>query len=661
MAPTARCAIIVTDSFSYPDGPLVEVSTNQWGTNIWAHSNGTTTGEVQVVSGKVLLSQTNTEDVSVSLGQSYPTTTNILLYASFTIRFTRPPVGAGDYFAHFKGSGTAGFRDKIYATTNGVPAGFFRVGVANAENTAPNAVISSNLSFGTDYTLVTRYALSNASSTLWLNPASEADSSITAGDLATASPENAFGLRENDGIGALYFDNLIIGTSFSEVVAAVPPTIRPTIVTQPHNGAVAAGADAVFTVLATGSAPLSYQWQFYGTNLAGATSSALALSNVTTNQAGPYSVTITNAGGSTNSQSATLTVSPVTVVSILTYNVLGAAATDWSTNSPQVQAIGRQMQYLRPDIITFQEIPMDLAYEMTNFVNVFLPGYFLVTSPTADGFTRSSIASRFPIARSQSWLAHADLDPFGYTNSNFTRDLYEAQVSVPNFDQPLHVFTVHLKSGSSSDETAKRNAEGLAVSNYFVTVLLTTNASHPYVLTGDLNETDTNKLSIQCLISPPTGLQFTTPVNPISGSALTYSIQNASGLNKRFDYILPCGMLFTNISGSEVFRTDLLTNPPPPLPVLTNDDSTASDHLPVLMSFGNPFNRPFRLLSIGLTNQLLTLGWESANNRQYRIEVSSNLADWEVFAASLTATGATRVFSTNVTGPEGFFRVYRVP
>ena len=67
-----------------------------------------------------------------------------------------------------------------------------------------------------------------------------------------------------------------------------------------------------------------------------------------------------------------------TAFSVLTYNVHGNSVTNWSTNSLQVQAIARQMQYLQPDIITFQEIPMSLAYEMTNFAAAYLPGRFLL-------------------------------------------------------------------------------------------------------------------------------------------------------------------------------------------------------------------------------------------------------------------------------------------
>jgi hypothetical protein len=197
------------------------------------------------------------------------------------------------------------------------------------------------------------------------------------------------------------------------------------------------------------------------------------------------------------------------------------------------------------------------------------------------------------------------------------------------------------------------------VSNFLVTAFLTTNANHPYVLTGDLNETDTNQVSIQCLISPPVGLQLTTPVNPYTGSPLTYSIQNTSGLNKRFDYILPGGMLFTNMTGSQVFRTDLVTNPPPPL--LAGDDQTASDHLPVIMYFNSPFSRPFRLLGISLADQNVTLAWESSTGRVYRVEASSNLTAWTTLASNLTAYGTNCTFTTNAVGNLQLFRVYRVP
>lgn len=348
--------------------------------------------------------------------------------------------------------------------------------------------------------------------------------------------------------------------------------------------------------------------------------------------------------------------------SVLTYNTHGNHVEDWTTNSPQVRAIGRQMQYLQPDIITFQEIPLTNTHEMVNFVVAFLPGYQLATNSGTDGFIRSVILSRFPIARSQKWLDGADLAPFGYTNANFTRDLFEAQIAVPGFPQPLHVFTTHLKAGTSnSDDAARRAAEAGAISNFFVTVYLTTNAQHPYLLSGDLNEDITvpatgSQQPIQRLTTG-TGLRLTTPLNPLTGGRQTYSIQ--ATLNRRYDYILPSELLFANLVSGEVFRTDLLTNPPAPL--LASDNVTASDHLPVLMTFASPYDQPFRLVSVERSNSAVTVSWQAVPGQPYRLENSSNLVIWTALATNLVATNVAFTYRTNLLDSHRYFRVRRVP
>lgn len=83
---------------------------------------------------------------------------------------------------------------------------------------------------------------------------------------------------------------------------------RPVITTQPQGTTVARGGTAVFSVVATGSAPLSYQWSLNGTNLAVAGAATLTLTNVQPSQAGSYVVTVSNAGGSVVSSAAALTV-----------------------------------------------------------------------------------------------------------------------------------------------------------------------------------------------------------------------------------------------------------------------------------------------------------------------------------------------------------------
>lgn len=358
-------------------------------------------------------------------------------------------------------------------------------------------------------------------------------------------------------------------------------------------------------------------------------------------------------------------------ITLLTYNVEGNGATNWSTNAPQVQAIGRELIYLNPDIVTFNEIPSPYLWQMTNWVKAFLPGFYLATNSTGDGYIQNVIASRFPVTRSASHLAFSSLAPYGYTGSSFTRDLFEAQIAVPNWPLPLHVFVAHLKATGSSnpqDDANKRAAMASAISNYFATVFLPgSNGSHPYILSGDMNEDafqpDSDYVSghpLQRLTSAPTGLQMAVPFNPVTQTDLTESIQGS--LDTRFDYILPCGLLFSNIAVSEVFRTDLLASLPPNL--FSNDDRTASDHLPVLMIFNNPFDTPFKLLSIALSNQSVTLSWESQTNRSFNVESSSNLAVWTPFATNILSPTSNVSFTFTTNGVEGlmkFFRIYRVP
>ena len=675
-ATLAGATLLLNDAFNYPDGPLVTVSSN-----VWVHHSGSVTGQAAVVSGRVLLNEANSEDVNALLaGQPYPSfgATNVF-YASFTVKFTSLPGSGGAYFAHFRDSST-GFRARIWALTGGAVPGKFRLGISSTNNLVASATNSTDLSLNTDYTVVTRLVNTNSVGTLWINPVSESDASVSTSENASTFTVVSYAFRESGGEGALSIDNLRVGTSFADVVSGGSGQ-PPAITSQPQNQTVTNGASVTFSVSASGTPPLAYQWQFTptsdvgisGTNLTGATSSNLMLTGVTFAQAGFYAAVVTNAAGSTISDPVALNVwcASARSFSLLTYNVHGNGLTNWSTNMWHLQAIGRQMQYLDPDIITFNEIPVtnNCTAQMADFVTAFRPGYYLVTNSTDDGFIRSVILSRFPMISSTSWLHDIYLGPYGYTNADpapyFTRDLFEAQISVPGFPQPLHVFTAHLKSGQDAGPSAKRSAEAGAVSNFFATVYLPANGGQPYVLSGDMNEDilrppASNPQSIQRLVGTPTGLHLTTAVNPFTNSELTWSIQDTNdGPTRRYDYILPCAMLSSNIVSSQIFRTDLLTPVPPN--IYSNDDKIASDHLPVFMVFANPFNTPFHLLSIGLTNQILSLKWETASNQQYNVEVSSNLATWTPLVTNLAARGADFTFATNVPGNVEFFRVYRTP
>lgn len=80
------------------------------------------------------------------------------------------------------------------------------------------------------------------------------------------------------------------------------------IVTPPSSQAVSPGSDATFSVSATGSGTLGYQWRFNGSSIAGATTSIFTTNSVASASAGSYSVVVTNSFSSATSSDAVLTV-----------------------------------------------------------------------------------------------------------------------------------------------------------------------------------------------------------------------------------------------------------------------------------------------------------------------------------------------------------------
>jgi uncharacterized lipoprotein YddW (UPF0748 family) len=108
------------------------------------------------------------------------------------------------------------------------------------------------------------------------------------------------GTLNADGNGRMYSDSIKF--------VYVPPPAPPTITNQPAGRTVNQGASTTFTVGATGATPLSYQWRFEGTNLAGATTSSFTRVNAQSSHEGDYSVVITNVAGAVTSNPAFLLV-----------------------------------------------------------------------------------------------------------------------------------------------------------------------------------------------------------------------------------------------------------------------------------------------------------------------------------------------------------------
>src|SRR5256886_2251771 len=87
------------------------------------------------------------------------------------------------------------------------------------------------------------------------------------------------------------------------------PPVAPLITTQPASQTVTLGQTATFTVVATGTAPLSYQWRKSGTAISGATAPTYTTPATTSADSGSqFTVVVSNTAGSVTSNAATLTV-----------------------------------------------------------------------------------------------------------------------------------------------------------------------------------------------------------------------------------------------------------------------------------------------------------------------------------------------------------------
>jgi hypothetical protein len=102
------------------------------------------------------------------------------------------------------------------------------------------------------------------------------------------------------------------------------PSSQVSITTQPTNQSVQVGQTATFTVVANGTAPLSYQWQKNSANISGATSASYTTPATAAGDNGTkFDVVVSNASGSVTSNAAMLTVNPISTssnVDVITYH-----------------------------------------------------------------------------------------------------------------------------------------------------------------------------------------------------------------------------------------------------------------------------------------------------------------------------------------------------
>ena len=112
-------------------------------------------------------------------------------------------------------------------------------------------------------------------------------------------------------------------TSSAATLTVNTAPVGPSITTQPANQTVTVGQTATFSVVATGTAPLSYQWQKNSANINGATSASYTTPATTSaDNNAKFDVIVTNSVNNVTSSQATLTVNAATgsSINVVTYH-----------------------------------------------------------------------------------------------------------------------------------------------------------------------------------------------------------------------------------------------------------------------------------------------------------------------------------------------------
>src|SRR5207248_2638622 len=130
-------------------------------------------------------------------------------------------------------------------------------------------------------------------------------------------------------------------TSNAAALTVTSALVAPTITTQPASQTVSTGQTATFTVTATGTAPLSYQWQKNGTTIGGATAARYTTPATTASDNGnQFTVVVSNAAGHVTNEAAALTLSAVLVAPTNTTQPASQTVSTGKTATFRVTATG---------------------------------------------------------------------------------------------------------------------------------------------------------------------------------------------------------------------------------------------------------------------------------------------------------------------------------
>lgn len=291
----------------------------------------------------------------------------------------------------------------------------------------------------------------------------------------------------------------------TSAVAVVTVDSPPYFITPLSDQTVDQGGLALLTASASGSPPLSYQWRFNGTNLPGATSATLGLTNVWHTNAGLYSVVVTNVFGTVASSNAVLTVNwppeltlgPTSQTAPAGTNVSFAAAAVGLPVRYQWLFAGNSISGATNPVLNLVNVQAtnqgDYAIIVFNHLGTTQsPPATLTVTPAAPRITTQPLSQAIPAGSNVTFtVSAAGTEPFGYQWQFETVDLPGRTASTLTV---TNVQAVH----AGSYTVLVTNAAGQVLSDPAV---LTVTPTAPIITTQPQGVTATKGAEIQLQVA----------------------------------------------------------------------------------------------------------------------------------------------------------------
>lgn len=214
---TANATTFFSDTFSYPDGPLID-------SGKWRNHSGS--GDpVLVTAGQAVSNNSGSNDVNRNANGNVTGGGNETWYfaALITVADSRADPNTAlesqSYVIHFRDSGNFNFVTRAHVTDPAGASGF-RFGLRAGSGTAD--VFTQDLNFDQQYKVVGSFNATTGDAELWIDPTDIGDTSITHTDPGRIGTLiEALGIRQ-DGSGpdrfSASFDSMALGNDFDSVL-----------------------------------------------------------------------------------------------------------------------------------------------------------------------------------------------------------------------------------------------------------------------------------------------------------------------------------------------------------------------------------------------------------------------------------------------------------